>query len=133
MTHQLILIRGLHGSGKSTLARQYAAHGYRHYEADQYFMRGGEYRYRADKVHVAHRRCQERARASLRAGHNVVVANTFATRAEMKPYIEAALRYGCDVEIIEAAGDYGSIHNVPAAAIERMRARWEPIDQHKVV
>lgn len=51
------------------------------------------------------------------------------TRAEMKPYIEAALRYGCDVEIIEATGDYGSIHNVPAATIERMRAR----DQHKVV
>lgn len=35
--------------------------------------------------------------------------------------------------LIEATGDYGSIHNVPAAAIERMRARWEPIDQHKVV
>ena len=35
--------------------------------------------------------------------------------------------------LIEAAGDYGSIHNVPAAAIDRMRARWEPIDQHKVV
>lgn len=122
---RLVLIRGLPGSGKSTLAREYAARGFRHYEADQYFMRDGEYRYRADKVHVAHRRCQERTRASLRAGHPVVVANTFTTRAEMKPYIEAALRYGYDTEIIEAAGDYGSIHNVPSAAIERMRTRWE--------
>lgn len=25
------------------------------------------------------------------------------------------------------------IRGLPAAAIERMRARWEPIDQHKVV
>ena len=88
---------------------------------------------RTPSVRVCEHGALERARASLRAGHNVVVANTFTTCAEMKPYIEAALRYGCDVAIIEAAGDYGSIHNVPAAAIERMRARWEPIDQHKVV
>lgn len=131
MTH-LVLIRGLPGSGKSTLARQYAAHGFRHYEADQYFTgRDGVYRFDPKRLKIAHSWCLGRVKTSMRASANIVVANTFTTRAEMRPYIDAALRYGYDTEIVETTGDYGSIHNVPAAAIGRMRARWEPLDQRE--
>lgn len=125
----LVLIRGLPGSGKSTLAREYAARGYRHYEADQYFTGRDEvYRFDPKRLKAAHSRCLGRAKSSLQAGANVVVANTFTTMSEMKPYIETALRYHCNIEIIAMTGDYGSVHNVPAASIERMRARWESLE-----
>lgn len=36
---RLILIRGLPGSGKSTLAEKFVRSGYRHFEADHYFVK----------------------------------------------------------------------------------------------
>ena len=57
-----------------------------------------------------------------------VVANTFTRRWEMEPYLEAAKHRGVSVRIIEATGNWPNVHGVPEDAIERMRARWEPVD-----
>ena len=126
---ELLLIRGLPGSGKTTMAKQYAQIGYVHCEADQYFERGGEYRFDPAKLHAAHDDCLRRAISAMDAGRSVVVANTFTRRWEMEPYLRAAKRRGINVRIIEATGNWPNVHGVPADAIERMRARWELIDE----
>ena len=38
-------------------------------------------------------------------------------------------RLGINVRIVEATGSWPNVHGVPADAIERMRARWELIDE----
>jgi len=126
---ELLLIRGLPGSGKTTLAKKYAADGYVHCEADQYFEAGGEYRFDGSKLRAAHDDCLRRAIAAMDAGRPVVVANTFTRRWEMEPYLRAAKRRGVKVRIIEATGNWKNVHGVPEDAIERMRARWEPVDE----
>lgn len=127
MSARLVLIRGLPGSGKSTLARQYIPKGYVHYEADMYFTDADDnYDYRPQWIKDAHAWCQRKTREHLDAGRNVVVSNTFSQRWELAPYL--AMVDPSDVLIIECHGQWGSVHDVPADAIERMRARWEAID-----
>lgn len=124
---KLILVRGLPGSGKSTYAREQAQHhGYTHVEADMYFenVNGGVFD--PTLLRDAHAWCQHQVRYSLQYG-TVIVSNTFTQRWEMQPYIAMAQALGIDVEIITMTGDYGSIHNVPQATIDKMRQRWEDV------
>ena len=127
MSTRLVLIRGLPGSGKSTLAKQYAARGYVHCEADMYFVYDdGVYRFNPAELRSAHEWCQRETQRALEGGGSVVVSNTFSQRWELAPYL--AMVDPPDVLIIECHGTWPSVHNVPAAAIERMCARWEAID-----
>ena len=45
----------------------------------------------------------------------------------MQPYLDAAERFGANVDVVLATGEYGSVHNVPASAIEAMKARFEKL------
>jgi predicted kinase len=124
---ELVLIRGLPGSGKSTLARAMRTT-HAHVEADMYFTVNGFYFYNSAWLQRAHDWCQRAAEAALEAGCSVVVANTFTRNIEMRPYADMARRCGASLRVIEATGDWPNVHNVPPAAIKRMRARWEPLD-----
>ena len=121
---QLILIRGLPGSGKSTLAQGYRERGYRHLEADQFFMVDGEYRFDPERLGEAHAWCLDQTRGALEAGKFVCVANTFVTLDELKPYTKLVPNW----EIVEAIHDGRSIHAVPAATPQFMRAKWTATD-----
>lgn len=122
---KLTLIRGLPGSGKSTLAKTL---GIPHYEADMFFMKEGKYCFDASKLHQAHQWCLSSTKTALAAGSSVVVSNTFTTKKEMNPYIVLATEFGVELEILECTANFGSIHDVPEEALQRMRARWETLD-----
>ena len=127
MAIELVILRGLPGSGKSTLAKtEYPDHVL--VEADQFFVdpKTGEYHWRESLVSYAHTWCQTQVNRELMQGHNVVVANTFVRREDTKVYMEIAAANGASVVVRDCVGDYGSIHGVPDAAIERMRSVVTP-------
>ena len=123
---KLTLIRGLPGSGKSTMARKIALEtGALHVDADMWINYSEKWR--QESVKMAHAICQEQAHKALYYGRDTVVSNTFTQQWEMQPYLDMARKHGAPVEIITAMGDYGSVHNVPAEAIQAMRERWEEV------
>lgn len=124
----LTLIRGLPGSGKSTLAAKLRAAGGEtvcHFEADQYFMRDGVYKFDATKLGKAHGYCQYETREALRRGQPVIVSNTFTLRSELEPYFEMANDFGIIPQVILCQGSFGSIHNVPPESLTRMKKRFQ--------
>lgn len=128
---RIILVRGLPGSGKSTIARALylSDANMRHLEADMYHMKDGYYVFDASKIKEAHKWCQDSTEEALMEGDSVVVSNTFTQLWEMQPYIDMAKEYGASLQVIECKADFGSVHNVPTDAIERMRDRWDDYKQ----
>lgn len=127
---KLTLIRGLPGAGKSTMAKAMveADSSLRHFEADQYFVdASGKYRFEPSEIEDAHTWCFSEARDALKSGRSVVVSNTFTRKWEMEPYRKLAKELGVELEILEAKGNYASIHGVPQKTIDAMRSRWEEV------
>ena len=122
---RLMLIRGLPGTGKTTKAMGYVNDGYRHFEADQFFVVDGEYRFDADKLPEAHAWCLDQTRKALGEGEFVCVANVFATVEDIQPYTEL----GVDYRVVEANYPGQSAHKVPQSALRAMAASWLPIDR----
>ena len=124
----LFVVRGLPGSGKSTYAKTLVQPS-AHFEADQYFVRGGKYNFDPSKLKDAHADCLARTRKAMVEGKHkrVAVSNTFTMKWEVQPYIDLAKELGWTVKVIRMTGEWGSIHDVPPEAIERMRGRFEPI------
>lgn len=130
MDNMLVIIRGLPGSGKSTLARN-EFYTYVHLEADMYHMVAGEYKFVGDRVHLAHKWCQETCRIFLNSGLSVVVSNTFTTLKEIQPYADMAQELGIPMHVYRMTENYGSIHNVPVDVIEKMKNRFQPFEGEK--
>lgn len=119
----LTLIRGLPGSGKSTLAKR---HDGVHLEADMYFVNArGEYHFNPAKLNKAHLWCKKETEYQLKLGNNVVVANTFCKKWEMRDYERLAKKYKARLNIIVCRGNYGSIHDVPSDTIAKMQRNWQ--------
>lgn len=130
--NKLILIRGLPGSGKSTRAKQLLADGAvdAHFEADQFFTDSdGNYNFDQKKLHLAHSICFSQMQSAMALGLDVVVSNTFTTYKEIVEYFRFAELVNARVDIITMTENYGSIHNVPEEAMERMRNRWMPTEK----
>ena len=134
----LYLIRGLPGSGKSTLARKLSvALNAPHFEADDFFtMWDGMYLFDAKRLPEAHAYCFDKVRICTDPDNptmngdtdqpvDVIVANTFSRIWEMQKYLDLAKERGIPVTVITCEGNYGSTHDVPDHAIERMKERWE--------
>jgi predicted kinase len=122
---ELFLLRGLPGSGKSTLAKSL---GENHFEADDYFMDNGEYKFDVTRLKDAHKWCQ------LRTEHNmeddvpkIVVSNTFTQEWEMQPYYDLAKKYGYRVYSLIVENRHGGVneHGVPEDKLEIMKNRFE--------
>lgn len=131
MNKTLVIVRGLPGSGKTTLARvlkdygdEYAAH----YEADQFMVNNnGLYEFNPSKLRYCHEMCLTGVEEAMVIGvPMVIVSNTFTQYWEMEKYIHCAKHYKYNIQLIECSGNFGSIHNVPAETIEKMKNRWSP-------
>ena len=114
-------------------------------ESDFYFMEKEDdkwiYKFNADLLGDAHKWCQEQTRLYMeslwtlackfksndRKINNLIVANTFTTEWEMKPYFEMAKKYGFQVHtlIVENRHESVDTHNVPDEVIEKMIKRFE--------
>lgn len=136
----LTLLRGLPGSGKSTLARTLFYDDYL-IEADDFFNFAdyyqdtpgegnnrclNEYIFDGAFLQQAHAMCQARTDLLLKAGKDVIVANTFSTLGHMDWYIGAAHHYKTNLCVIHCCDTFESTHKVPATTIAMMKERWQP-------
>lgn len=125
---ELTLIRGVPGTGKSTKAKKLAStevFGAVILEADMYFTaQHGIYEFDFQKLRWAHDWCLTTCKILLREDHQVIVANTFTTWQEIKPYIAFAVEIGIVPTIVTLTKEYGSIHGVPADKMDVMRGRF---------
>ena len=125
---ELILVRGLPGSGKTYYATKYYFD-YTHFEADLYrYDYNGKYVFELSLCYLCHKLCLKSTELALKRGENVIVANTFVTIKELKPYIKLAEELGTILKIHTCWGNYKSEHNVPEEKIEQMRGKWQDYD-----
>ena len=122
---ELFLLRGLPGSGKSTLAKSI---GGKHFEADMYFMKDGEYKFDFTKLKEAHNWCAiQTQKAMVDDEAKIIVSNTFTQEWEMQLYYELAERHGYRVHSLIVENRHGgvNIHGVPEDKLEQMKNRFE--------
>ena len=127
----LYIIRGLPGSGKSTLAKEimieHPEKDFAHYEADMYFIdKDGNYNWDYREIVAAHEWCYRVVDDALFNEYDVIVSNTFVELRTMDQYFALGERLECKIVVIECTGNYGNIHNVPEATLEKMRRKWIP-------
>lgn len=120
---ELVITRGLPGAGKSTYIKTHFPH-HKHFEADMYFSRNGEYKFDPTELNAAHRWCQNAVYDQLCKGKDVAVSNTFIQDWEFEPYMVMADELGISVRVIELRTMFGSIHGVPESKMIQMRNRW---------
>lgn len=116
----LYILRGVPGAGKSTLA---ASLGFPTFEADQFHMKDGVYKFDPSKIWLAHKSCQERLeKAMIKGEPNLIVSNTSTTNKEVQIYIDLAAKHGYTVFSLIVENRHGNknVHNVPDAKILEM-------------
>src|ERR1035438_1589064 len=119
----LTLIRGLPGSGKTSIAKSLPGV---LVEADQFHTApDGTYRYDGSKAGKAHKWCLEETERLLKNGHDVIVANVFGQRWQIRAYYELAEQLGVQVATLRATGEFKNSHDVPSWVIDGMSARWQ--------
>jgi predicted kinase len=121
----LYLLRGLPGAGKSTIGQNLKTV---NFEADQYFMKDGQYKFDPTKLRDAHEWCQNKVKNCMVEGiKDISVSNTFTQEWEMQAYIDMASAYGYMVFSIIVENRHGgkNTHNVPSETLEKMKNRFE--------
>lgn len=132
----LIIVRGIPGSGKSTFAKEIVKmfpDDSVYWESDMFFMHNGVYCWKPNKVHLAHRWCQQKVEKSFDAVDIVVVSNTFTTESEMKFYLDFAKENGISVQIVRMENRFENEHGVHDATLEKMKARFVDMPNEIVV
>lgn len=126
----LVIVRGIPGSGKTTFAK-YCVEKLKtenikaiQYEADDYFMHNGQYKFDITKLAAAHKWCFEKTFSSFDRYNVVFVTNTFTTMKELNPYLKEANLLGIKVIVVRMANEYQNQHNVPEATLTAMRQRF---------
>ncbi|MPC08194.1 NEDD4-binding protein 2-like 1 [Portunus trituberculatus] len=135
-TKLLVLMRGLPGSGKTTLAKEMKGPTGVVLSTDDFFCdKHGRYIYDSSKIGEAHQWNKHRAIQRLKQGKTpIIIDNTNLQAWEMKPYVQLALQYGYEVNILDVDTPWRlsskelarrNIHGVPAKKIEEMKGRYE--------
>lgn len=104
---KMIILRGVSGSGKSTLAKSLEKeYRVRSFSTDEFFMVNGRYVWNPSQLSKNHTKNLARSIKAMDDGQPVVIVDNTNTRAwEMKPYAQAAVEHGYEVEILEPSWD----------------------------
>lgn len=133
---KVTILRGVPGSGKSCYAQTL----YREQEivdfgeapeivsADDYFMVGGQYRFDATKLQLAHRRCLANYSISLSNGRSIIVDNTNTTPWEVATYYQLAEMAEAEIQVVRIYCDpvvawKRNVHDVPLKLVLEMHQR----------
>ena len=137
----LFIITGAPGAGKSTLANKIKDNSPKFIspikeicEADDYFYIIGHGKYAFDKnlLFKAHSWCQNKVKREMDEWRNVIVSNTNIIPRDRKVYFDFAKSHGYKVVYIHLTTDYGTIHDVPDEAVQRLKDRYiEPSEYEK--
>jgi hypothetical protein len=124
----LFIVRGPSGSGKTTLAEKLSdEYGCPYYEADQYFMKDGQYRFDPRLLPAAHNWCRNKVFGQLKVG-DCIVSNTFTKAWEMEPYLTHVLNNRGVAVVIECSGNYKNVHGLSDEQVEKQRRRFDSMD-----
>jgi tRNA A37 threonylcarbamoyladenosine biosynthesis protein TsaE len=124
----LYLIRGVPGSGKSTFAQslldKFVVQ--RVYEADDYFMHNGEYRFDFNLLEDAHYQCRRNTWLALYEGMSVAVSNTSCAEWEVETYATIARETEANFVsiIVENRHEGKNVHGCPDAKVEQMKRKF---------
>lgn len=141
MKKLLVLIRGVSGSGKTTFANMLKSQSEKVnicckiFEADDYFMKNGHYRFNPSELPFAHKQCFENTEKALKDDETniVVVSNTFVRKWEIEPYIELANNDDVDLKIYRMNTQFENTHDVPKSKVEKMKRSMESIENEIIV
>lgn len=126
------ILSGVPGCGKSTYCKDLDGIVC---SADDWFMRGGVYKFDFRELGNAHNACLKKFIESIVNGYDVVVDNTNTTAEEIIPYYAIAAAYGYEIELITIFEDpevcaERNVHGVPKEGIiamdKRLRSRTLP-------
>lgn len=134
----LVICQGVSGSGKSTFMQKLARVASRRMnttvevnEADNFFVNDeGEYVWDGKFIGEAHEWCRSSVARALYHDGFALVCNTFTSARELAPYYELAKKADVDVVLIRMGREYGNVHNVPEAALNRQRDRMRSNTQY---
>lgn len=130
----LIMMQGASGSGKSTMAKQLQSiYNAVIYSTDELFIVDGEYKFKPELLGLNHKKNLDRTIKALEAGVTVIVDNTNTQRWECKPYVEAAIKLGHEIQFVRCSGQYQNVHGVPDFKVEQMRNRLEDLTIENVL
>ena len=137
---KLYIIRGIPGSGKSTYAEMLKkdlweeGHDVARFEADDYWMKDGQYKIDLKRLPMAHQWCFDKTFNAFTKGcDTVIVSNTFTTMKEMSPYINEAKNRNLEIVVYRMGNEFKNVHNVPEEVIEKMKARFEDYENEIVI
>ena len=132
----IYLVRGIPGAGKSTFAkklrdkiREKCNFTPGIFETDNFFIDpiNGDYKFDSGLTETAHNWNIGEVYRFCRYWYCApcIVANTFATEKEIRPYRNIAREFGRLYYIIDLYTEHESIHNVPENIIKAMKTRWQ--------
>lgn len=136
----LFAVRGIPGSGKSTFAEKLknaierksalVSGPYTNvecFENDEFFidLETGEYRFDRELCPIAAEWTIGRVAHTLHLKKNTpcIVANTFTTFNEIRPYMNLAGYFRKWLVVFRMENDFPNVHNVPADVIDQMKKR----------
>lgn len=132
----IYLVRGIPGAGKSTFAKKLRDRIRERcnftpgiFETDNFFVDpiNGDYKFDSGLTETAHnwnigevyKFCRDFYCAPC------IVANSFTTEKEIRPYRNIARSLGRLYYIIDLYTEHESVHNVPENVIKAMKTRWQ--------
>ena len=127
----VIILRGVSGSGRSTFANNLIdlldkKYTYCICEADNFFIKNGEYKFYPEGLAAAHNYCREKFRNALVNNINlVIVSNTNCAEKEFFYYLDLAKEYSYYTVVMVVENRHGGInlHSVPEESLNRQQER----------